>query len=133
MTVVDRAETEKQKRTVFKKKTVHVEWDRGTMSYAQVVGTKDEEGRWDKYAGCTDLVLWVASSETRRQGFVERAAKVKAFMIFTSAGKGMTPFEPVWSTWVPDGSKPEGGRWELRRCPKPVPQSVGVPVAVQGN
>ena len=49
----------------------YLELDRGTMSYAQI------EGRFRKYEGCRQLVLWVCSSAERVEGMRRRAEQIR--------------------------------------------------------
>lgn len=117
LTIVTRAQETKNIK-------LHVEWDTGSMSYAQVC---DEDGRWDKYKGCQEIVLWIAHSDARREGFKARSEKVRSFMMFATAEDAIKdPFAPVWHRW-------EGDKWVLKRCPKPVPRPVPVQVVVQGD
>src|SRR4051794_26537847 len=48
----------------------YLELDRGTMSYEQLQHT-----RFTKYERCKHLVLWVCSSDVRREGLRRRAEK----------------------------------------------------------
>jgi hypothetical protein len=51
--------------------TYHLEWDTGTEGYEQVMR------KFKRYEGCDDCVLWVTSTEERREGLRRRAKVVK--------------------------------------------------------
>lgn len=79
----------------------HVEWDRGTMSYAQVV-----RDRFPHYAGGGDLVLWVCSTEARREGLRGRAAAIRHAGLFATAQDALA--DPHGKVWLDYGGRRVG-------------------------
>ncbi|MGL4555502.1 MAG: hypothetical protein ACRC33_30400 [Gemmataceae bacterium] len=70
----------------------YLEWDRGTMGYAQIV-----RHRFSRYERCRHLALWVCSSEARREGFRARAERIRHVALFTTAREALaTPHGEVW-------------------------------------
>ena len=72
-----------------------LELDRGTMSYAQI------ERRYRKYQGVTEFVLWVCSTDERRDGMRTRAAVVRHTALFTTLSEAMIdPHRPIWQDFA---------------------------------
>ena len=70
----------------------YLEWDRGTMSYAQVA-----RHRFPKYEPCRQLVLWVCSSQTRRDGLRTRAGSIRHAALFATAADALaSPHGEIW-------------------------------------
>jgi len=82
----------------------YLEWDRGTMSYAQIV-----RQRFRKYEGCRRLVLWVCSTDVRREGLRSRAESIRQVALFTTAGEALA--SPHGNIWLDC----QGGRASLPR------------------
>lgn len=69
----------------------YLELDRGTMSYAQLAR------RFQKYEGCRQLVLWVCSSEDRRDGMRRRAESIRSVALFTTLAQALaSPHGEIW-------------------------------------
>lgn len=82
----------------------YLEWDRGTMSYAQIV-----QKRFRKYESCRRLALWIAPTEVRREGLRVRAERVRSIALFTTAGEALaSPHRDIWLDY-------DGGRASLPR------------------
>jgi hypothetical protein len=70
----------------------YLEFDRGTMSYQQVV-----RDRFRKYRDCPHLCLWVCSTEARREGLRIRAECVRTTALFATVGDALvSPHGPIW-------------------------------------
>lgn len=70
----------------------YLELDRGTMSYQQI-----QRERYRKYERCTYLVLWVCSSDVRREGLRQRAAGMRAIALFTTFTEAIaSPHADIW-------------------------------------
>lgn len=70
----------------------YLEFDRGTMSYQQVV-----RDRFRKYRDCPQLCLWVCSSEARREGLRSRAESIRSTALFATLSDALVcPHGPVW-------------------------------------
>lgn len=93
----------------------HIEWDTGSMTYRQVI-----EQRWEKYKDTNDIVLWISSTETRRNGFISRAKDhpINRVMLFATYDDALQPFSDIWYTF--DGTK--------KYIPNPIPNPVQTPV-----
>ncbi|HYH66807.1 MAG TPA: replication-relaxation family protein [Urbifossiella sp.] len=69
----------------------YLEHDRGTMAYPQVAG------RFRLYEGFPHFVLWVCSTEERRDGLRARAEPLRPCALFTTFHEASrSPHEPVW-------------------------------------
>lgn len=69
----------------------YLELDRGTMGYQQI------EKRFRKYEGCGHLVLWVCSSDERREGFRHRASGIRNIALFATLADVLpSPHGEVW-------------------------------------
>jgi hypothetical protein len=83
-----------------------LEFDRGTMSYQNIVET-----RFAKYRACEDIVLWVCSSASRMEGLRSRAAMLRETALFTTLDQALrSPHAMIWMDF--DGEKaalPRGG------------------------
>lgn len=76
-----------------------LEFDRGTMSYEDIV-----RRRFDKYRSCNDIVLWVCSTDTRMQGLRQRSKTIREIALFTTLEAALrNPHAPVWTDF--DGAK----------------------------
>jgi hypothetical protein len=70
----------------------YLEFDRGTMSYQQIVRV-----RFRKYRDCPHLCLWVCSSDARREGLRARAEPLRSTALFAAAADALaTPHGSVW-------------------------------------
>jgi hypothetical protein len=70
----------------------YLEWDRGTMSYAQIV-----RHRFRKYKRCRQLALWVCPTEVRREGLRARAESIRSVALFTTAAEALaSPHGEIW-------------------------------------
>ncbi len=70
----------------------YLEWDRGTMSYAQIV-----RHRFRKYEQCKHLALWVCSTDVRREGLRTRAESIRTVALFTTAREALaSPHRSIW-------------------------------------
>ncbi len=70
----------------------YLELDRGTMSYGQIL-----EKRFKKYEGFGHLVLWVCSSEARREGLRGRAERLRSVALFTTLAEAVVnPHAEIW-------------------------------------
>lgn len=70
----------------------YLEWDCGTMSYAQIV-----RHRFPNYRDCKHLVLWVCSTAARRDGLRIRAAAIRHAALFATAADALaSPHATVW-------------------------------------
>src|SRR5262249_17863900 len=70
----------------------YLELDRGTMSYAQIL-----QKRFSKYEGFSHLVLWVCSSEARREGMRERAERLRSVALFATFAEALAnPHGEIW-------------------------------------
>jgi hypothetical protein len=70
----------------------YLEWDRGTMSYGQIV-----QHRFRKYENCRHLVLWVSPSVVRQEGLRGRAERIRTIALFTTAGEALvSPHRAIW-------------------------------------
>lgn len=75
----------------------YLELDRGTMGYLQI------EKRFRKYEGCGHLVLWVCSSDERREGFRHRASGIRSIALFATLADVLpSPHGEVWSDYSGD-------------------------------
>lgn len=71
---------------------VYIEWDRGTMSYGQIV-----RQRFSKYEWCRHLVLWVCPTVTRREGLRTRAERIRSVALFATADDALaSPHRAIW-------------------------------------
>ncbi len=69
----------------------YLELDRGTMSYAQIVG------RFRLYAGFPHFVLWVCAGAERRDGLRARAERIRTCALFTTFAEAVSsPHAAVW-------------------------------------
>src|SRR2546430_11802799 len=70
----------------------YLEWDRGTMSYAQIV-----RHRFRMYERCPHLALWVCSTNARRDGLRSQAERIRSVALFTTAAEALaSPHNPIW-------------------------------------
>jgi hypothetical protein len=77
---------------VINGETYYLEWDRGTMGYAQVV-----RHRFRKYERCRHLVLWVCPTVLRREGLRVRARGIRHVALFATAGDALvSPHGEIW-------------------------------------
>lgn len=98
----------------------YLEWDRGTMSYAQVV-----RHRFSRYADTGPLVLWVCPTDTRRDGLRARAGKIRHAALFATAAEALA--SPHGEVWL-DHAGCRAALPRQRRAPLP-PQAGTVPSA----
>jgi hypothetical protein len=76
-----------------------LEFDRGTMSYEEIV-----HRRFSRYRSCNDLVLWVCSTDTRMEGLRRRSEAIREVALFTSLEAALRdPHAPIWIDF--DGAK----------------------------
>jgi hypothetical protein len=69
----------------------YLEHDRGTMAYAQVAG------RFRLYEGFPHFVLWVCSTEERRDGLRVRAEALRHCALFTTFREASrSPHDSIW-------------------------------------
>ncbi len=70
----------------------YLEWDRGTMSYPQIV-----RYRFSKYETSRHLALWICPSELRRDGLRARAERIHSTALFTTADEALiSPHRHIW-------------------------------------
>jgi hypothetical protein len=70
----------------------YLEWDRGTMGYAQIV-----RHRFRKYERCRHLALWVCPTGLRREGLRARAETIRSVALFTTADEALaSPHGEIW-------------------------------------
>lgn len=70
----------------------YLEWDRGTMGYAQIV-----RHRFPKYERSRNLTLWVCPTPERLEGLRLRAARIRHVALFALAADALTsPHAEIW-------------------------------------
>jgi hypothetical protein len=75
----------------------YLELDRGTMGYAQI------ERRFWLYRECPHAVLWVCSTEERREGMRRRAEGLRRTALFTTLAEALdSPHAPIWRDFAGD-------------------------------
>ncbi len=70
-----------------------LEFDRGTMSFKQLVQT-----RFAKYRACPDVVLWVCQTLSRMEGLRKRAQLRGKTALFTTLDEAMV--DPHGAIWI---------------------------------